>query len=189
MPFSLEPFKTSKLGILDDLVGFLGGTRTRNRLLRRQMLYPVKLRGNMVLTLWIEHRTYPYHGHVLPLYYVSIFLVRTKGLEPLRHKSQKFEFCTSTNSVMSPFWRFRSESNRRSRSCSPTPYHLATEPFFGRDSWGRTSASGSQSPLPYHLATSLFLVGRAGFEPAYSMRADLQSAAVNHFAIYPVLSF
>ena len=139
----------------------------------------------MVLALWVEHRTYPYHGHVLPLYYVSIFLVRTKGLEPLRHKSQKFEFCTSTNSVMSPFWRFRSESNRRSRSCSPTPYHLATEPFFGRDSWGRTSASGSQSPLPYHLATSLFLVGRAGFEPANSMRADLQSAAFTRLRYLP----
>lgn len=119
-------------------------------------------------------------------HYTMPALVGTKGIEPLRHKSQKFEFCTSTNSVMSPFWRFRSESNRRSRSCSPTPYHLATEPFFGRDSWGRTSASGSQSPLPYHLATSLFfLVGRAGFEPANSMRADLQSAAFTRLRYLP----
>ena len=30
------------------------------------------------------------------------------------------------------------------------------------------------------------MVGRAGFEPAYSMRADLQSAAFNHSATYPV---
>lgn len=35
-------------------------------------------------------------------------------------------------------------------------------------------------------ALGKMMVGRAGFEPAYSMRADLQSAAFNHSATYPV---
>lgn len=151
----IDPSKTYKQGILDDLVGFLGGTRTRNRLLRRQMLYPVKLRGNMVLTLWIEHRTYPYHGHVLPLYYASIWWGQ-RDLNPydISHRS-----LSSARLPIPSCPHFGDSGRSRTDDQGVAVLRLTTwlrNHFFGRDSWGRTSASGSQSPLPYHLATSLF---------------------------------
>ena len=46
-----------------------------------------------------------------------------------------------------------------------------------------TNHMACHSKLP---ARKRRMVGRAGFEPAYSMRADLQSAAFNHSAIYPL---
>ena len=139
----------------------------------------------MVLALWVEHRTYPYHGHVLPLYYVSIFWWGQRESNPYDISRRSL----SSARLPIPSCPLFGDSGRsRTDDQGVAVLRLTTwlRNHFGRDSWGRTSASGSQSPLPYHLATSLFLVGRAGFEPAYSMRADLQSAAFTRLRYLPI---
>ena len=51
----------------------------------------------------------------------------------------------------------------------------------------KNSISTILSLYPYHKQCSYkySLVGRGGFEPPYSVRTDLQSAAFSHSATYP----
>ena len=141
-------------GFLDDLVGFLGGTRTHNRLLRRQMLYPVKLRGNNGAGTvgWTQD---------LPLPWACITAILCQhwwGQRDLNPYDISHRSLSSARLPIPSCPHFGDSGRSRTDDQGVAVLRLTTwlRNHFGRDSWGRTSASGSQSPLPYHLATSLF---------------------------------
>ena len=143
----------------------------------------------MVLALWVEHRTYPYHGHVLPLYYVSIWWGQ-RDLNPY-------------------------DISHRSLSSARLP--IPSYPHFGDSGRSRTDDQGVAVLRLTTWLRNHFLAGIAGVEPAHqgvkvpclttwlhpyffwwaeqdsnlrTQRGLIYSQLrLTNFAIYPVLSF
>ncbi len=91
------------------------------------------------------------------------------------YSAQDFKSCVSTNFTTRAFliWRPESESNRRSRSCSPLHDHSAIRPSIYQTSFKWSGKRGSNSrPQPWQGCALPLSYSRVSKDGAYSMHLN-----------------